>query len=771
MVYCLLGWLLFCPFGVRAVTPPGTSVLLLNVVVNGHEHNNIQEISQRGDDLLIKRDQLAALGLVLNAVPDSSTGMIALSSVKQWQWRLDANAQVLYLQVPAQDQRARQYDPATPDVDQMMPHSDPGAVLNYDAQLTEYRGHSSSSVLGDLRLFGDRGLLRSSALQTRSPYLNRQVRLESSFSRSDSDTLHTWTVGDTINGGLAWTRPIRMAGIQMTTNFGLRPDLVTFPRPGISGEVAVPSSVDIYVNGLYQMTRNVDAGPFDINQLPVTNGGGEVSMVVKDGSGRRSEKTQSFYSSNSLLRQGLDSLALEAGSVRRNYASRSADYAGSIASLSYRRGLTSTMTVESHAEGSKQLAMGGMGINWQVGDQGVVSTSWATSHYASRQGNQYGLGYSHYTSSLNYGVNLLKADARFYDLASAYGDARVGTTVRATLGFPLPPGNSSFAVVYTRRMVNYYNDFTYRSQPIASSTLAATYARSLPFHAYGFITALHDFDYEHNSGLFIGLSIPIGRRATLSVSSTLRQGDSYQGVQMQQAAVQRGDVGWQLAAENGGSARRDAGIEYKSDWGLIGAEAEQGRGGYHAVRASASGALVAFNGHLFATNSLQDSFALVDTDGLAGITVLQENRPLGKTDRRGLLLVEDIHAYESNRLSINPNEVPMDAALTYDVVYVRPHDRSGVLAKFPVHRTHGASLKLVDNNRQPLPVGSTATLLDTGAVALVGYDGLAFFSDLQAQNRVRVRVDGRPDCHLLVEYRPQPGILQEIGPLVCANGG
>lgn len=750
--------------------PDAGQSLLLDVVVNGQDHNNVQEITQRQGALLLTRAQLTASGLILPGKPgNSGDGLIALDSVKGWTWRLDANAQALYLKVPVENQIARQLNAAAPPVDSTAAHSDAGAVFNYDAAFTNYAGQASSSVLGELRLFGNRGVLSNNAIQTHNPYLSQTVRLDSTYTVADVAALRTWNTGDFINGGLDWTRPVRMIGMQMTTNFGLRPDLVTFPRPGISGEVAVPSSVDIYINGLHQMTTQVDPGPFVINQLPVTNGGGDISMVVKDANGRQIDQSMPFYTSSSLLQKGLASMAIEAGSVRRAYASRSDDYAGGATSLSYRRGATDWLTWETHLEASEKVAMGGLGADMLVGNLGVLSGSLAVGGYGQQPGEQYGLGFDRTVHALSYGISVLKAQSNFYDLASAYGDGTPGTTLRANVGFPLP-GGGSFGVVYAKRLVNYYDDYNYESTRVETSTLSATYSTSLPFFsAFGYVTALHDFDYEHNSALFVGISLPIGRKVMVSANSSISNGENTQTLQAQQSAVEHGDFGWSLSEQNGAASQQTAGLQYRSDWALMGAEAEQSTAG-QAVRGTIQGSLVAMDGHVFAANTIEDSFAVVDTDGLPGIGVLQENRPVGKTDQNGLLFIEDLRAYENNRLSIDPNDVPMDVSLTNDQLDVKPNDRSGVLAKFPIHHTNGATLRLVDAHHVPLPLGSVATLVNGGTQAMVGYEGVTYFEGLAPHNQLTVATAGRPDCTVKFDYLPRAGGIPEIGPLICLTG-
>ncbi|HEX8544003.1 MAG TPA: fimbria/pilus outer membrane usher protein [Pseudomonas sp.] len=771
----LLGCVLPVSSSLAQTPADAPQTLLLSVTINGRIHEGIQEFVERDSELFVTRAQLLELGLV---VPEPQTppadGLIGLSSFDGWSWRLDANAQVLALQIPLRSLKVQQLigrpAPSLGKVDR----SDIGAVLNYDTQFTHDGDHSSSSILGELRVFGPVGVVQSSVEQTRSQSFTRTVRLDSTYSVSDASMLQSYNVGDFINGGLNWTRPVRMLGAQMTTNFALRPDLVTYPRPGMTGEVAVPSSVDIYVNGLHQATSQIQPGPFELNQLPVTSGGGDVSVVVKDASGRQTTQTLPFYTSTLLLSEGLDSLAVQAGLVRREYATRSNDYAQPAASVSYRRGETPTLSLETHLETTSGLAMGGVGANLLVGQLGVLSASVASSSYDGSGGFQYGLGIARTTPYLSFGFSMLKANRGFSDIASANDDSMPRTTLRANLGFPIP-GVGTLGLVYARKMVSLYTladydaDYVNATQRISTSTLSATFSAPLPMKTYGFVTAYHDFKGNSGNGMFVGISIPIGQTTSLSASSS-RSGDStYQTVEARKSAVQRGDVGWNVAHQTGTRTRDDAGVSYKSSWGEVGAEVERNDSDM-AYRATARGALSTLDGRLFASNTVYDSFAVVDTDGLPGVTVLQENRPLGKTDADGLLFIEGLRAYESNNLSIDAGDVPMDVSLSNAILEVRPSDRSGVIAKFPIRHSRSATLILLDEQHRPVLLGSQAVLSGSGEAGVVGYDGVTFFNNLTEHEQVSVNRPGQAPCSVSFDYQPQANTIPQIGPLICRSG-
>ena len=61
---------------------------------------------------------------------------------------------------------------------------------------------------------------------------------------------------------------------------------------------------------------------------------------------------------------------------------------------------------------------------------------------------------------------------------------------------------------------------------------------------------------------------------------------------------------------------------------------------------------------------LDRSFAVVKVADFEGLTVYVENQPVGRTDREGRVLLDGLRAYERNEISLDPRELPMDAAIS-----------------------------------------------------------------------------------------------------------
>jgi outer membrane usher protein len=183
--------------------------------------------------------------------------------------------------------------------------------------------------------------------------------------------------------------------------------------------------------------------------------------------------------------------------------------------------------------------------------------------------------------------------------------------------------------------------------------------------------------------------------------------------------------------------------------------------------ASASGSLVAMGGGLFAARRIYDGFAVVSTDGVPGVPVKEENRPVGKTDSRGLLLVPSLRSYQNNKVSIDPTNLPVDMRIKQVNMNVVPRQGSGLNVKFVMERVRAASLILHRPDGKAVPMGDQAFLNGSkDSAGWVGYDGRLYLEGLQADNHLSLHGEGG-DCSVHFPYHAKADTLPEIGPLVC----
>ena len=143
------------------------------------------------------------------------------------------------------------------------------------------------------------------------------------------------------------------------------------------------------------------------------------------------------------------------------------------------------------------------------------------------------------------------------------------------------------------------------------------------------------------------------------------------------------------------------------------------------------GSVATMGGGVFLSNWIDDGFAVVTT-GAPGLEVLHDNRPVGVTDGRGMLLIPTLRSYQKNKLTIDPSNLPVDAEIENAREVVAPADRSGVLVNFKVRSdTTSALITFVRSDGSFVPAGSVGRL-EGGGEFVVGYDGEAFVNDLGA---------------------------------------
>ena len=295
-----------------------------------------------------------------------------------------------------------------------------------------------------------------------------------------------------------------------------------------------------------------------------------------------------------------------------------------------------------------------------------------------------------------------------------------------------------------------------------SQVVSANYSLQI-HHAYIYATEFRDLVNKGASGLQVGLTIPFGKRNSITASGA---SNGSAQIQVQQPAPMIGDWGYQAYLSVDGTTHVFAQGQHKSPVGLFTAGVDSDNG-VTTVRLESQGALSLVDHGLFPSNTIYDSFAIVDTNPVAHVHVLQENRDVGTTNSSGRLLVPDMRSFDLNRIAIEPTDIPPEATINTATRELRPQDRSGVVVKFPIKFSHGALLKLVDAAGVAVPLGSAATLRATGTVVPVGYDGDAYVEELSSHNELSIEFPDGSRCTAAFDYKPVTGEIPLIGPLRC----
>lgn len=739
--------------------------LYLEVVLNGSPTRNIAHFTRDGAHFYAGSDTLRQLGF--RNLPDGTQGArYDLAALPDVTFAYDEEHQRCTISAPPRllDQAATVLNAPLSTIPQ--PQASPGLLLNYDLYATRDNNRSFGlSASSELRAFNAWGVLSTTQLSrvTNSPGTDwgaDSVRLDTTFSRSFVDSATSLRIGDVISGNLAWTRATRLGGIQLQRDFALQPDLITFPVPAFYGQANLPSTVDLYINGLKQYSNDVPAGPFQLNTLPVVNGNGQAQIVVTDAMGRQNTLDFSFYTTSQLLRAGLSDYSLEVGFARTNYGTQSFSYASNpAASGTYRYGVADWLTVEGHAEATAGVANGGAGAIVEVGRAGIVNIAGAASSGHGRSGSQVELGYNWRNDRLNFSVDSTRSFGNYRDVASLYGQLPPKRIDRAVAGIML--GRlGSVGVSYVQQQ--------YPNQPRARFA-SAYYFKSLGHRCSLNLSANQNLDVHTDRNVFLGISVSLGGGRSASVSAQHDGHGNLATLDASQPINPDGGYGWRVRVQDGNATRGgQAEVGVRSEQGQLLAGVDNLNDATRAY-ADASGALVFMDSQFFAARRIDDAFAVVSTNGVAGVPVMLENRPIGKTNASGDLLVTPLNAYQRNKLAIDPMQLPADVRIDRVDAEVTPSDRAGTLVRFGIEPIRAASVVLHDTTGKPLAVGSTVQLKGVAASsAVVGYDGVVYLEGLGVHNALQVTTPAGA-CAAAFDYRAQAQAVPVIGPLVCTG--
>lgn len=748
-----------------AVVESDGEELYLEVILNQTRNGQLSRFIRRGDRFFASTDTLRQLGI---AISDSDPGaMHALDEFAGVVVKYDAGKQLISIDAPLSQlslptTQLNTQAGATP----QSADAAPGVLLNYDLYATQQDGAGNLTASAELRVFGiGDGVLSNTAVARTyrdrgKDWRGETVRLDSSWQLSLPEHAITIVVGDTFSGFLNWTRAVRMGGVQVGRNFALQPYRITAPLPAFLGEVAVPSEVDLYINGLKQYSGEVPTGPFQLATVPGVTGAGNAQIVITDAFGRTRTLDFPFYATQQLLAKGLSDWSVTAGMVREDYGVRSFSYANDpVASGSWRYGVSDRFTAEAHAEGGNGLANAGAGGLWLLGRVGVLSASYAHSELDGESGSQAGFAYTWNNGRFNFSADSLRTHGRYRDIASLYGPLPPQVSERVLAGFTTSSlGN--FSASYVR--LGYPESETSRYAGVYwSQTFAGNWSANLSVN--------QNLDIDRDRSVYLGISVALGpdRQASLSLQ---RNGDSDNAVlDVSRPVPGDGGYGWRVQARGG-----DDGGGGLAEGGLI---TDYGRyslgiasfGGDSYGYADANGSLVWMGGHAFASRDISDAFAVISTDGVAGVPVKLENRLIGQTDADGMLLVTPLNAWQRNKLSIDPMDLPANMRIADVDLLATPRDRSGARVRFAITPVRSAVVVLHDAAGQPLPLGSTVKINDaTGSEAMVGYDGETYLDTLEMHNRLRVQSPGGA-CTASFDYPGAADAIPRIGPLTCTR--
>lgn len=693
-------------------------------------------------------------------LPDNQYGF-ALESIPGLTYELDHGQMNLTVTAPASafiGSEINQQNEAFSLPDRVQP----GFYLDYDSSVNSgEHGYESHGLMLEGVAFSRWGSAISGFLLTGNRKHNQAVRTESYWRKDLPGSMETLAIGDTVGDGGAWSRPARYAGIRWARDFSLRPGFISMPMPSLSGTAALPSSIDVLINNQRRNTEQVNSGPFELTNVPVTSGAGEINLIVRDLLGRESVISHSYYFSPFLLAKGQSDFSFEAGFLRENYGTRSNDYDydnGFIAGTR-RYGLTSALTGELHVEIQAQRQAVGIDFVALLGTFVTVEAAVATARTEHIQGNHYLFGLERRTARRNGSLRWEHFDRDFVQFAAVPNEIKPRERLTASLG-ALLPGNVSTAITYTVQTT--WNN---NSLDLLTANLGVTLAQGIYLSSY----ASRDIGdkYGWSAGITLNFSLTSRRSASASSSLGSNRRTNIRAT-LNQSPPGGPGFGWRLGVSDDSNQRWRGAITQNTNSGSFRAEATD-TANNPVFRLGASGSIGWLAGHAFAARTIgAGSFAVVKVGNIEDVPIYRSNQLVSSTNASGMALIPALLPYQANQLSINPVELPFDIEIQSVREIAVPFARSGLLVDFPVYRSRNALVLLRQFDGSVVPAGARVTVSPGKNGFVVGKRGEVYLMNLVDSNHLSVQwKDGA--CELFLPVDPVGPSEPRIGPLTCGE--
>ena len=738
-------------------------LLYLELVVNELSSGKVVEVRENQGRLFAQRDDLLAAGVRL---PSETMPWIALDRIDGLQSEYQQENQRLLLTLPSEWLPHQRFGPSSLS-EQMEAQSALGALFNYDLYYnhTENAGHYANTWL-EQRVFDGFGMISNTGVYRHSfsgpAYRDGYTRYDTTWRFNDQQRMLSLSGGDLITGALTWNSAVRVGGLQISRDFSLRPDLITYPLPRFDGDAAVPSTLDLFIDDARIGQQELRPGPFTLNTVPYISGAGTATLVTTDVLGRQVSTTVPFYVTDTLLRHGLSDFSLSLGKLRRNYGVEDFSYGSLVSSGSLRYGLTDSLTLESHAEVGAGLRQAGVGTTVGLGLAGALTGSVSQSSGIGN-GQQYSLGYSYYARRFGITAQRIQRTQDYADLSVALAldsDLAGGplSKIQDQLTFSFSPeGFGSFGVGYFAS-----EDHSGRRTRLVN----LSWSRSLWGSSSLYLSFIRQLD-DASHAIQAQLVIPFDLHSTLT-TGVERDSNGNQRVRANYSRnpPSDGGLGWNLGYAGGDTQYRQADLTWRTQHAQVQAGVYENEG-TATQWGGVSGSLVAMQGQVFASNRIDDAFVLVSTDGYSNVPVRYEHQLLGRTDSAGYLLVPWVPSYYPGQYEVDLLDLPSNLQLAETQQRIAVHQGSGALLAFPMVMSLSASIQLVDGTGAPLPRGTQVLHRPSGQRTYIGWDGQLYFEGLSGDNQLEASLADGSRCSSQFSLDDTAVEMAVIGPLAC----
>jgi outer membrane usher protein len=558
---------------------------------------------------------------------------------------------------------------------------------------------------------GDALLLSNGATIERGDGSRKFVRLMSSLMWDDRQKLQRTVVGDFYTPARDFSVGANVGGISFSKLYDINPYLVHYPTQTIRGNVALPSDLEVYVDGQRVRTERLSPGEYELRDLTGYQGARSVQLVLRDSFGRVQQLSYAFYVSDQPLREGFHEYSYNLGALRRSFGSESSRYGTPAYSMFHRVGLTDAITLGLRAEGTGEFFNAGPSATVVLGSAGVLNAAFARSSVRGWGGSAATVSYSYEGTNWSVGAGV----RREWDTFTVLGEPLSATNrrVEANITASVHLGRSGSASLSHHKLrVNDASRNPPASAPFAFSALTArretslTYSLPLVSGKSSLNTSVRHIKDASGSRneVFVGLLYFPDRDHIVNTSVRAASDNSHsESLQFSKNQPYGEGLGYTVSADRsstsaGHSTQLRSSAQYNASAFLVRGELNQTRAGGGSStehRLAVAGGIGYAGERISFGRPITDSFALVKVGEIPGVAVTVNGLDAGRTNTRGEVFVPNLRAYYDNEIALNAPDIPIEQSIETLKARVSPSLRSGALLSFAPTKVQAISGKLL----------------------------------------------------------------------------
>ncbi|HET7371065.1 MAG TPA: fimbria/pilus outer membrane usher protein [Gammaproteobacteria bacterium] len=621
----------------------------------------------------------------------------------------------------------------------------------YDSSSGNWNSGIYQTAIGD-----DRTTCRTAFLD--QAYQPGLLRLDSLCSYDWPDQMVSLSVGDAIGGGNVVAQPVRYGGIRIGTNFALQPNVITLPVSRISGTARVPSTLEVWVDQMLALRSEIPAGPFEVQNIPLHTGAGELKATIISPTGARRVITSPFYADSSLLAAGLADWSINLGKLRTGFATINDHYADPFAAADIRYGLTSGFTGMLGFQAARDFKFASAGAAMRIGSWAVVDL--AAGYSANRHGGSGSAVRGRFARQgphFNISYQWQRNSRGYQELAWPVPGTAPETTRQLSLGMPLPGGMSFRVSGYDRR------HFDGTSLQFTSASLSINLGDWGNLLLSGFHLTQDNSPWAYAAQL----TVPFGERSNISAWTQTDGGVQRQRVGLQMSPPAGPGFGYRLAlGRNGTRQTGSLDLELQGDVAELDLGANQ-YGDTRAASARLAGSILLSGDGLALSRRKAGSYAVVHV-GVPDVPVYHDGQLVGSSDSDGTAVVAGLRPYDDNTIAIQPGDVPINVQPRALKAVLTPGRREIMSAAFNFEPVHYVTGQLQVVSGKFVPRGSVLQISGTAAKTVVGEDGRFFVTSPAGDNlAIQASWSGHV-CRAVAKLNPKAGgTVTELGVLNC----